>query len=244
MIFLYRVPVVSWHTITIAIVCANWVVICSRARRFLTDLFSSCLPVGTPVCKNIRMKKTYDWATIQRYCDEGHFASDCLSHFGTSRLGLRKAVTRGDLHVVSEFFDDRRLKHDWAAIRFSYESGKSMRECAKQFGFCIEAWSKAVRRGDILPRPNVTPLEELLASPRSSSRRIKARLLNAGILKNECGVCGLCEWREGRIRLLLDRINGVRNDSRLENLRLLCSNCKSQTAKLRSRGPDAPCCMT
>jgi hypothetical protein len=146
-----------------------------------------------------------------------------------SRLGLRKAAARGDLHVNSSFFFDSRAKHDWVAIKLYYDSGKSMRDCVKRFGFCIGAWSKAVRRGDIKPRPNGMPIEELLSSS-PSLRRLRARLINAGLLKNECGGCGLSEWRDEPLHLTLERINGIRNDNRLENFRLVCPNCKIQAA--------------
>jgi 5-methylcytosine-specific restriction endonuclease McrA len=35
--------------------------------------------------------------------------------------------------------------------------------------------------------------------------------------------------------MILDHINGIKNDSRLLNLRLLCPNCNSQTATFSGR---------
>jgi len=35
--------------------------------------------------------------------------------------------------------------------------------------------------------------------------------------------------------LILDHINGVNNDNRLENLRFVCSNCDSQLDTYKSR---------
>jgi 5-methylcytosine-specific restriction endonuclease McrA len=175
------------------------------------------------------MKKSYDWTAIQSYCDDGRTSSECLQQFGMSQLGLRKAVARGDLRVNANFFFDPRPKHDWVAIRMYYESGKSMRECVKRFGFYAGAWSKAVRRGDILPRPNGMPIEELLSSDRRCRRNVKSRLLGAGLLKNICMICGLREWRGKTLSMHLDHVNGRKNDHRLENLRMLCPNCHSQT---------------
>ena len=45
----------------------------------------------------------------------------------------------------------------------------------------------------------------------------------------ECAVCGISEWRGMRLVLHLDHINGIANDNRYENLRMLCPNCHSQT---------------
>lgn len=60
--------------------------------------------------------------------------------------------------------------------------------------------------------------------------RLKIRLINKGLLKNECYECGqLPSWNGRQLVLQLDHINGVNNDNRIENLRLLCPNCHSQT---------------
>jgi len=48
-------------------------------------------------------------------------------------------------------------------------------------------------------------------------------------LINRCYICGINEWRGMPLVLRLDHINGVNDDYRLENLRLLCPNCDSQT---------------
>ena len=180
------------------------------------------------------MKKSYDWETIQRYCNENQSLTDCIHRFGMSRLALRKAVLRNDLHVASNFFDDRRVRYDWNVIRDYYNGGKSMRECAKRFGFAIAAWWKAVDRGDIQPRPNGVPIEKLLSSVNISKRRLKTRLLNAGLLQDRCGVCGLSEWRNRRLTLHLYYLNGIQTDHRLENLQLLCPNCRAQKVPLGS----------
>jgi 5-methylcytosine-specific restriction endonuclease McrA len=60
--------------------------------------------------------------------------------------------------------------------------------------------------------------------------RLKRRLLREGILQYKCYLCGLTEWNGKPITLQLDHINGMHLDHRIENLRLLCPNCHSQTA--------------
>lgn len=51
-----------------------------------------------------------------------------------------------------------------------------------------------------------------------------------------CTLCGVDEEWNGRpLTLQLDHINGVHNDHRIENLRLLCPNCHSQTNTFCSR---------
>lgn len=78
-----------------------------------------------------------------------------------------------------------------------------------------------------------TPLEEVLVSESpyfGGTSKLKQRLIDSGLLNYACAVCNIAEWRSSILNLHLDHINGVRNDNRLENLRLLCPNCHSQTA--------------
>jgi hypothetical protein len=58
--------------------------------------------------------------------------------------------------------------------------------------------------------------------------RIVRRLVELG-WDYRCAWCGIVEWRGQRLVLHLDHINGINNDNRLINLRILCPNCHSQT---------------
>lgn len=55
---------------------------------------------------------------------------------------------------------------------------------------------------------------------------LKRRLYAEGYKARECELCGQGEmWRGKRMALILDHINGVADDHRLENLRIVCPNC-------------------
>ena len=49
------------------------------------------------------------------------------------------------------------------------------------------------------------------------------------IKKYECEICGTSKWMDKTLTLQLDHINGDNIDNRIENLRIICPNCHSQT---------------
>jgi transposase-like protein len=83
----------------------------------------------------------------------------------------------------------------------------------------------AIRRESLYRPP--TPLAELLVEHSTYHRgHLKRRLLAEGIKQPRCELCGQDEiWRGRPLALILDHINGVPDDNRLENLRIVCPNC-------------------
>ena len=58
--------------------------------------------------------------------------------------------------------------------------------------------------------------------------QLKQRLYAMGLKNRQCELCGQGEiWRDQFMGLILDHINGVPNDNRLENLRIVCPNCNA-----------------
>lgn len=76
-------------------------------------------------------------------------------------------------------------------------------------------------------RRDLTPWDEILVENSTYSRgTLKRRLLKEGFKEARCELCGQGELWNGRpMSLILDHINGVANDNRIENLRMVCPNC-------------------
>lgn len=129
--------------------------------------------------------------------------------------------------------------YDWKAVQVAIDQGASFRECIETFGMNPTTWYNAIETGRIVPNKEqrIIPLEQALIENSSYSRQsLKRRLLREGLLKNECAECGQRpRWKGKLLVLILDHINGVNDDNRLDNLHLLCPNCNSQTETFAGR---------
>jgi len=57
---------------------------------------------------------------------------------------------------------------------------------------------------------------------------LKKRLYKEGLKEKVCEKCGQTEdWYGKKMSLILDHINGINNDNRIENLRIVCPNCNA-----------------
>jgi hypothetical protein len=79
-------------------------------------------------------------------------------------------------------------------------------------------------------------IDEILIkdSPYKSTYSLKKRLYNEGLKIKKCEECSIIEWNNKIITFELDHINGNSSDNRIENLRILCPNCHSQTPTFRN----------
>jgi len=72
-----------------------------------------------------------------------------------------------------------------------------------------------------------------------SNHYLKKIVQDFDLLPWRCSCCGIDSWQGKNITLELDHIDGSAHNCKLENLRLLCPNCHSQTDTFRGKGINA-----
>lgn len=179
------------------------------------------IPRGLPALKPSEKR-----AEIGRLVDAGWSQADIAVQLGLSKPTVSYHARK--LGIPAR--DDFSRRYDWRAIQAAIDSGLSFRQCRARFGFSSASWHDAVNRGDIVPRPWVMPLDELLVEGRRTSRcHLKQRLLKEGVKENRCEACRITEWRGRPLNMHLHHRNGNGLDNRIENLAMLCGNCHAQT---------------
>ena len=81
-----------------------------------------------------------------------------------------------------------------------------------------------------IARKNRYPDEEVFCENSKCARGgVKTRIIRRNLIEYKCNICRQePKWQGKPIVLILDHINGIRNDHRLMNLQFVCPNCNSQ----------------
>lgn len=116
--------------------------------------------------------------------------------------------------------------------RIPHKRGKD----AGQKKGCI-TWNKGKKIGTQNYWKEKFPLESVLVENSTYPRHsLKKRILDEKLILYKCDICNIEPYWNGKpMPLILDHINGINNDNRLENLRFVCSNCDSQLPTYKSK---------
>ncbi len=81
------------------------------------------------------------------------------------------------------------------------------------------------------------PLQEIFNGkhPQYQANKLRKRLFVEKYKEQKCEVCGIENWLGKSISLELDHIDGNRYNHSLDNLRIICPNCHSQTHTYRGK---------
>jgi len=105
-------------------------------------------------------------------------------------------------------------------------SHRILKKYAQLWGISTKHWDPyAAVRGQGPRRRR--PIDEILVEHSPFARHhLKERVYAEGLKQPICELCGQGEvWRGKVMGLILDHVNGVSDDNRLSNLRIVCPNC-------------------
>lgn len=141
------------------------------------------------------------------------------------------------------------VKIDFEQISYAVKSSVSMAEAASKVNLHFSTFKKYAKKlGVYMPNPGrkgiskpkkegagKIPLDEILSGlhPQYQTYKLKHRLYDAGIKSNQCENCNTNSWNGQILECELDHVDGNRTNHKLENLKILCPNCHSQTSTFR-----------
>jgi hypothetical protein len=146
------------------------------------------------------------------------------------------------------------MKIDINTLREVCENSQSMAEAARKLEINYKTLRRYAKNFELFnPNPSGVgltkkkinggkiPLSEILSGkhPTYQTNKLRKRLISEGIKDGKCEICGISEWLGKKLSLELDHIDGEKTNHNLENLRIICPNCHSQTNTYRGKNIGA-----
>ena len=154
----------------------------------------------------------------------------------------RKAIrhTREILESIVAEASSMREVLEAVGLRPAGGNYSHMKRVVQGYGFSTSHW---LGRGSNLGRkfgPKRTPAQ-ILTKRVPGLSRVHGSVLRPAMMafgvEERCAICGLLpEWQGQRLVFPVDHIDGDWGNNELENLRMLCPNCHSQTSTFSGRG--------
>ena len=182
---------------------------------------------------------------LERLVDEGKSISQIAEVMGVAKTPVRYWLKKHGLATRCQSGETNRSWSD-SDMREALASSDTVADALRSLGLSLSNGNylsvrKFIRRTGVSVshmkgqahgyggRPKI-PLDDILVENSTYDRtHLKRRLIEGGVLEEECKICGQgVEWNGLRLKMVLDHINGVPDDNRIDNLRLLCPNCNSQ----------------
>jgi hypothetical protein len=136
-----------------------------------------------------------------------------------------------DEEIVKAILDSKTMSQACSKLSMKFNSFKRK---AKALGLYSP---NPGGKGTNKPSKKKIPIEDILkgSHPQYQTFKLKQRLVKENYFKNECSICGISEWNGELLPLELDHVDGDSTNHTIQNLRILCPNCHSQTETFRGK---------
>lgn len=109
-------------------------------------------------------------------------------------------------------------------------NGHGNRQTVKKYInlYCINTEHFRYVRDNYINFIKIDIIDILIENSTYGTTKLKERLYKEGYKERKCEICGQDEeWNGKKLSLILDHINGINNDNRIENLQIVCPNCNA-----------------
>lgn len=201
--------------------------------------------------KNIKWTKDEDNVLLQYYVDQG--PDFCFKFLNRSMRGIKHRAQMLNLYMNNKTKGKKNRKYTKEVLELVVKNSINYADVLRNLGVKAQAanYTNIKKRileydldvshfkssSELTSMRNKTrssffvknPTEKYLVENSTiDNQNLKKRLYNENFKQPICEMCGQGEtWHGKQMSLILDHINGVNNDNRLKNLRIVCPNCNA-----------------
>jgi len=197
------------------------------------------------------MSKKAKWSEFEIDIVKKHYplggVKECQKYINRSKYTIHKKAQ--EFNIKRKCYSKYYKNYDEEKLKLIIKDSKSFADVARKMNYARASGFLLVKkfikeynidishfdtqqeqwRKSLISLKNTIPLEQILIENSTYNRNhLKKRLYKENIKKEKCEMCGQGPiWMGKKISLILDHINGVRNDNRINNLRIVCPNCNA-----------------